>query len=327
MNSSSARENRTSRRRGVIAWVLIALFVCLGGLFSMGFIGRSESTLRETSYRSAVGAQEPRRSALVDGIRLAYTDSGGTGPVVICLPAIGHGARDFEDLSRRLTPQYRVIALDFPNQGNSGSDTKPASGTRYSQLLAEFMDQLHLESVTLLGNSIGGAAAVRYTQQHPERVKALVLCDSGGLGQPNRIGRIFIGAFVQFFAAGRRGAFWYPWAFDKYYRKVLIKEPAKAERERIVRSAYEIAPILEQAWRSFPQSQENLLPILHEIRCPVLLAWAKDDFVIPLKLSEPSFKEFPNYRLEVFEGGHAAFLEDPSQFEGSLRTFLATAHQ
>jgi pimeloyl-ACP methyl ester carboxylesterase len=63
----------------------------------------------------------------------------------------------------------------------------------------------------------------------------------------------------------------------------LIKEPAQEERERIVRSAYETAPILEQAWMSFARPEENLYPILPEIRCPVLIAWAKDDFVVPLK--------------------------------------------
>src|SRR5208283_4413745 len=53
-------------------------------------------------------------------------------------------------------------------------------------------------------------------RQSAERVKAIVLCDSGGRGPPGPVGQIFIGAFVQFFAAGSRGAFWFPWAFDRY---------------------------------------------------------------------------------------------------------------
>ena len=304
-----------------VVWAVASVLVLLGGLFAMGFVGTERKT-RDADYRSAVGAQEPRKYVSLDGISIAYADSGGSGPVLICLHAIGHGARDFEDLGRRLSPQYRVIALDFPNQGNSGSDSQPASGTRYSKLLSDFIERLDLRSVTLLGNSIGAATAIRYTHLYPERVKALVLCDSGGLGPPDRLSRVFIEAFVQFFAAGRRGAFWFPWAFDKYYRRVLLKEPAREERERIVRSAYEIAPTLEEAWRSFAKPEENLFPILHEIRCPVLLAWAKNDTVIPLKRSEPSFEQFPNHHLEVFEGGHAAFLEDPDRFEQSLRRFF-----
>src|SRR5216683_749265 len=111
-----------------------------------------------------------------DGISIAYHDSGGNAPVLICLHAIGHGSRDFQDLSQRLGAHYRVIALDFPDQGYSGSDSQPASGTRYTQLLTQFIEKLHLGGVTLLGNSIGGAVAVRYASVHPDRVKALVLC-------------------------------------------------------------------------------------------------------------------------------------------------------
>jgi pimeloyl-ACP methyl ester carboxylesterase len=56
------------------------------------------------------------------------------------------------------------------------------------------------------------------------------------------------------------------------------------------------------------------------------MAWAKDDFVLALKNNEPSFQQFPDHHLELFEGGHAAFLEDPDRFEQSLRRFLAKAY-
>jgi len=306
-------------------WLLSgSAVVVVAVLFMMGFLGLgNRRTL--TNYRSAAGAQRPSKAS-VDGVTIAYADSGGTGPVVLCLHAIGHGARDFEDLSRRLSPDYRVIALDFPNQGNSGPDSKPASGTRYAEIVSQLIDQLHLTSLTLVGNSIGGAVAVRYASLHPERVKALVLCDSGGLGSPSKIGRVFIAGFVQFFAAGRRAAIWFPWAFSHYYAHVLRERSAQEERDRIVRSAYEIAPTLEDAWRSFARPEENLLPVLPDIRCPVLIAWAKDDFVLPLKSNQAAFQRFPKHEVETFEGGHAAFLEDPDRFESAVRLFLKSVY-
>jgi 4,5:9,10-diseco-3-hydroxy-5,9,17-trioxoandrosta-1(10),2-diene-4-oate hydrolase len=280
-----------------------------------------------THFRSAVGAQEPRKTLTVDGVLIAYSDTGGGGPVLICLHAIGHGARDFQDLSRRLGPQYRVIAIDFPGQGNSGDDSQSASGTRYTHLLAQFIDELHLQSVTLLGNSIGGAVSVRYASLHPERVKALVLCDSGGLGPPpDPNSRAYIEKFVELFASGSRGDPAFGPAFAHFYQSVLIENPAQEERDRIVRSAYEIAPVLEQAWKSFARPEESLWEVLPRIHCPVLLAWAQNDAVISLKSAEPAFARFPNHRLEVFAGGHAAFLEDPERFETALRQFLGTVY-
>jgi pimeloyl-ACP methyl ester carboxylesterase len=196
---SLASPQRKRWRTGLLAVSLALLVVALLGT------GRQKMT----NYRSAVGAQQPSRVVL-HGISISYSHSGGSGPVVICLHAIGHGARDFEDLSRRLSPGYRVISLDFPNHGNSGADSQPARGMRYKEMLAQFIDELHLPAVVLLGNSIGGAVPIRYASLYPERVKAIVLCDCGGLGPPGPVGPVFIGGFVQFFAAGRRGAFWFP---------------------------------------------------------------------------------------------------------------------
>lgn len=310
------------RRSNIRIWrVALLAFLSLAFLLVTGILGLGRKA-RNTNYRSSVGAQQPHRVVLSDGVVLSYSDSGGSGPVIICLPAIGHGARDFEDLSRRLAPHYRVLALDFPGQGSSGPDVNPASATRYASVLTEFIDKQGLDSVVLIGNSIGGAASIRYASNRPMRVKALILCDTGGLGKPGLVGELFIGGFVQFFAAGRRGAFWYPWAFSHYYRHVLIMASAREERDRIISSAYEIAAPSEQAWRSFAKREEDLLPLLPGIQCPVLLAWAKQDFVIPLKFVQPSFKLLRRYQLEVFEGGHSAFLEDPEHFERCIRKFL-----
>jgi pimeloyl-ACP methyl ester carboxylesterase len=277
------------------------------------------------SFRSAVGAQAPRKSIELDGIRVAYTDTGGGDQVIICLHAIGHGARDFQDLSARLREQYRVIALDFPGQGNSAPDPHPASGTRYTRLLSIFVEKLDLKSVVILGNSIGGATAVRYQNEHADRVRALILCDSGGLTPPpDQKSQAYIQSYVEFFEAGRKGAPWFSAAFDGYYRTILIAPQAQAERERIVGSAYEIAPILEQAWQSFARPEESLWKILPEVRSPVLAAWARHDTIIPLDSNAPAIARFPRHALEVFDGGHAAFLEDPDNFERQLKKFLAT---
>jgi pimeloyl-ACP methyl ester carboxylesterase len=275
-----------------------------------------------TNFRSAVGAQEPRKTVSLDGVVIAFTDSIGQGPVIICLHAIGHGAGDFQNLSRRFGLQYRVIALDFPGHGNSGPDSQPACAARYSQILQRFIDSLKLDSVILLGNSIGGAVSIRYAAEHPERVQALVLCNTGGLDSRGPLAAVFTRAFVRFFAAGRRRAFWFPWAFARYYRKVLSGEAGSEQRERIIRSAYEVSPILEEAWRSFGRPDEDLRGLLPRIQCPVLVAWAKDDFSNQLTRCRPALDLFPNHCLEVFEGGHAAFLEDPDRFEQSLCRFL-----
>ena len=277
--------------------------------------------------RAAVGATAPWKEAIVDGVRLAY-DADGDGAPIVCLHAIAHGARDFAGIRCHLHTRYRVIALDWPGHGSSGDDHEPASAARYATLLGGFLDALGLERPVVLGNSIGGAAAIRVAAAEPERVRALVLANPGGLdrGGGGVLNRIVTGAMAAFFAAGARGARgarWYPRAFGAYYRIVLTGPPAVEQRTRIVAQGAEIAPVLRDAWRSFGTRDADLRALAPSIRCPVLFAWAADDRINQLARCRAAIARFPDARLETFRAGHAAFLEAPDAFIPVLDRFLA----
>src|SRR5512147_442687 len=96
-----------------------------------------------TTQRSVVGTRAPWREVTVDGVRLAYDDE-GSGPALVCLHAIAHGAGDFAGLRERcrtrLRAGWRVLALDWPGHGNSGDDHVPVSTRRYAELLGGFLD-------------------------------------------------------------------------------------------------------------------------------------------------------------------------------------------
>jgi 4,5:9,10-diseco-3-hydroxy-5,9,17-trioxoandrosta-1(10),2-diene-4-oate hydrolase len=272
--------------------------------------------------RAAVGASPPWRERTIDGVRLAYDDEGG-GPAIVCLHAIGHGAGDFRRLRARFSARHRLVALDWPGQGRSGDDRLPPSAARYADLLGGLLDALQVHECVVIGNSIGGAAALRYTAAHPHRVRALVLENPGGLDRPDRLAALVIGAMVRFFSAGVGRARWYPAAFGAYYRLVLSGRPAAAQRARIVASAFEIAPLLAQAWRGFGEPAADLRPLIDRVRCPVLFAWATRDRFVQLRRSLPSIRRFSNARLQRFRAGHAAHLETPDAFELAVEEFLA----
>jgi 4,5:9,10-diseco-3-hydroxy-5,9,17-trioxoandrosta-1(10),2-diene-4-oate hydrolase len=273
--------------------------------------------------RAILGA-ETGCTAVIDGVRLAYDDE-GSGAAIVCLHAIGHGASDFARLRRRFRASHRVIALDFPGQGRSGADREPPSAQRYASLLVGLLDHIGVERPVLVGNSIGGAAALIHAAAHPDRVRALVLENPGGLA-PNddAAARFALAGMVRFFAAGARGARWFPPAFAAYQRFAVLRRRSAAEqRRRIVATAYESAPLLERAWRGFAAREADLRPLATRVRCPVLFAWAKRDRFIALRRSLPTIRLFPDARLETFRAGHAAHLETPERFEASLERFLA----
>jgi pimeloyl-ACP methyl ester carboxylesterase len=259
----------------------------------------------------------------IDGSRLALDDD-GAGDAVVCLHAIGHDARDFARLSARLRDRHRVLALDWPGQGRSPHDGRPVTAAHYADLLAAALDRLDVATCVLVGNSIGGAAAITYAARRPARVRALVLEDPGGLAPvDDRLARTFLAAMARFFEAGARGARWFPLAFALYYRVVLQRPAAREARERIVARARDVAPVLAEAWRGFAAAEADLRPLVPAVRCPVLVAWAARDQVIPLARCLPAVQTFPQARLVRFPAGHAAHLETPDAFEAELETFLA----
>jgi pimeloyl-ACP methyl ester carboxylesterase len=255
----------------------------------------------------------------VDGVRLAVARE-GRGQTLVCLHAIGHGGRDFEALTAAIKDRFDIIRIDWPDQGRSGPDTKAPTAERYVELLAGLLAQLQVECPIIIGNSIGGAAAILYASDHP--VRALVLCDAGGLFEITPAVRRACRFFVRFFAAGARRAWWYKTAFAAYYRIVLPSPAAAAQRKRIVQASFEIAPVLRDAWGGFGAPEADIRHVARQLDVPVWCAWAKSDRVIPLRYALPAIGELRHARVTRFKGGHSAFLERPKKF---VREFLKFA--
>ena len=126
----------------------------------------------------ALGAQEPVTFIDANGVRLAAMRR-GRGQPIVCLHAIAHGARDFEELAARVGDAFEIIALDWPGHGLSPHDGHAPDAAHYGDVLSAALDALQLEKPVLLGCSIGGAAALRVAAGRPEKIAGLVLRKCG----------------------------------------------------------------------------------------------------------------------------------------------------
>jgi pimeloyl-ACP methyl ester carboxylesterase len=269
-------------------------------------------------YRAEVGVPAGSDEILIDGARLAIARE-GSGPPVLCLHAIGHGARDYETFSALMRHRYEIIRLDWPGQGRSDPDQEPATSTRYASLIRGVVDALRLEPPIIIGCSIGGAAAIRYASENP--VVGLVLANSGGLIEVTKSTQRACLLFSRIFAAGSRGAWWYKAAFAQFYRSVLPSPAALDQRKRIAKSAYEIAPVLAEAWRGFADAAQDHRGLAIALDVPVLFAWAMQDWINPFTAAEATIRQMKRAQVAKFQGGHAAFLERPEQFAATFDRF------
>lgn len=122
---------------------------------------------------------EEARRIRVDGLELACLEwPGERGPVLCLHDLIGHKGA-FRALAERLSPAFRVLAVDLRGRGDSG---KPRSGYGFAYHLRDLeglADALGLERFTLVGHSFGATVSAYIAALRPARVQALVLLDGG----------------------------------------------------------------------------------------------------------------------------------------------------
>ncbi|MGW1024598.1 alpha/beta fold hydrolase [Streptomyces sp. NPDC002577] len=121
------------------------------------------------------------RTVKANGITLAYRtwgpdDAAADTPPVVLLHCRGADSTDWDRIAGPLSAARRVLALDLRGHGRSDWP-----GTyRYESMRDDafgFLTALGIERADVVGHSLGGAAAYLLAQQHPERVRRLVLED------------------------------------------------------------------------------------------------------------------------------------------------------
>ena len=128
-------------------------------------------------------APQPRRElASVPGVRLWFTDTGGTGESIVLMHAITGTSESWSPQIEAFSRAgYRVIAFDRRGWGRSETDaaTGPQPGSASDDLHA-LADHLSLGRFHLVGVAGGGFVALDYAAAHPERLASLVVGASTG---------------------------------------------------------------------------------------------------------------------------------------------------
>ena len=115
----------------------------------------------------------------VNGIELAYEEAGSGDRAFVLVHGFTGCRGDFELQLPALAKRGRTVALDQRGQGES--DRADRATYHFAQLaddLLGFADALGLVRFDLLGHSMGGIVAQRFTLAHPDRVASLVLMDT-----------------------------------------------------------------------------------------------------------------------------------------------------
>ncbi|WP_255191453.1 alpha/beta fold hydrolase [Natronobeatus ordinarius] len=270
----------------------------------------------------------------VDGCRIAYRRAGTEGPPVVLLHG---GGVDDATLSWRHTLEelaegYQVYAPSWPGYGESMGPLEHTTDS-YVSLLEGFLESVGLEQCALAGISMGGAAALGFALEYPQRVERLTLVGSYGLGE-----RIPVGSFWKTVAhvPGMNALGWNALALSSEATRVglsgVVADPVRLSPEFVedVRSRARRS----DAGRAFEAFQRNELAPdgtvvtnyaddLESLTVPTLLVHGAEDPLFPARWSRRAADRLPDAELAVLEDcGHWPTRERPEVFNAILREFL-----
>ena len=268
---------------------------------------------------AAVTASDDSRTVELPAGRVNYSDTGSGAPLLFV-----HGFLTDRTLWRKVMPLlssgYRCIAPDWPlgshrEPMSPGADLSPPGIAR---VVSDFLDELELEDVTLIGNDTGGAICQLVATRHPERLGRLVLtpCDAYDNFLPPMFRPLQAIAHVpgSIFAIGQtmrltplRHA---PNAFGWLAKHGPDPDVTRAWIEPVLRSREvrrDVAKILKGiSTRYTLEAAERL----REFERPALIAWAPEDRFFKFSYAERLAAAIPDSRLERIEDSWTYVCED-----------------
>lgn len=126
---------------------------------------------------SASAAPSTQFLKLPDG-QIAYDDSGGNGPLVICAPGLGDVREQYRFLAPKLAADgFRVVTMDLRGLGQSSVDWPEYSPAAVGADIVAMIRHLGASKAFIVGNSMTGGSAVWAAAEDPDHVAGIVLID------------------------------------------------------------------------------------------------------------------------------------------------------
>jgi 4,5:9,10-diseco-3-hydroxy-5,9,17-trioxoandrosta-1(10),2-diene-4-oate hydrolase len=221
-----------------------------------------------------------------------FVAEAGTGPAVVMLHGGGPGASGVSNYSRNidaLAESFRVIVPDMPGYGRSAKAVDHDDPFGYlADAIRGLLDELGVDTAHLIGNSYGGAAALRLALDTPDRVERLVVMGPGGIGTTRGLPTSGLKSLLSYYGGdGPSRA-----KLETFIRTYLVYDGASVPDALIdLRYAASIDPEvvadpplrrpsgLRTLWRMDLTRDSRL----KGLRTPTLVLWGRDD-----KVNRPS---------------------------------------
>jgi pimeloyl-ACP methyl ester carboxylesterase len=208
---------------------------------------------------------------------------GNGGHPLIMMHGWGQNLRALQPMAELLADRAQIHLLDLPGFGKTPPPPADWDTTQYADRVLAYLDDQHIERADLLGHSFGGRVSMRLAHKYPDRVRSIIMINSGGLQRQK--------------------------TFQKSLRSQWIKT---------MRGAFKISPVNRQElldWHSKKYGSidylnagllrgtlvktvsEDVTEIVKQIQAPVLLLWGEADTETPVEMAHRYHALFPHSEL------------------------------
>jgi pimeloyl-ACP methyl ester carboxylesterase len=226
----------------------------------------------------------------------------GEGPPVVLLHGGGGDSRQWLPNLEALARHHLVYAPDLPGFGSSRPLLDSYSLPSLASFVTSFLEAVELDTVALVGHSMGGGTALSLALESPQRVEKLVLVNSLGLGEE-------IALWVRLLCLPT-----IPRALSRLTRALV-------RRSSLLSPIHDAQRKLGRQIAGLRGQRTVWTHRLKELRVPTLLVWGKRDLYLPVAHAYAASQLIPDCQLHIWDNcGHSPYRD--RRFNRILLDFL-----
>jgi pimeloyl-ACP methyl ester carboxylesterase len=319
--SQSSNKLKSKIMKSIFKKLLIALGILV--LLILGYTWLNYAPDKSLEELKVKWAYDNSQFLEIDGMPVHYRINGEGEPLVL-IHGTGASLHTWEKWTEILEKDFKVISLDMPAFGLTGPNPERVyTLAYYAKFLDAFLEKIEVDKFSIVGNSLGGGIAWKYTSLFSNKVKSMILIDPMGYPRKGELPfalRLAANKYAsQYLKTVTPKALFYKSMNEVYHNDALVTD-------ELVNRYYDLylREGNRQAFVDRAMSIEKVDTLeIATIKTPTLILWgAKDEWISPE--DAPKFKKAikGSELITYSNAGHVPMEELPKLTAHDARIFL-----
>ena len=290
----------------------------MSGLYTPYVLIANGPLTSNTADATKTATRERLVYTTVNGITLAYSDTGAGLPIVL-LHAFPLNRTMWAEQETALSSQFRVITVDLRGHGESDAPLWHYTLDQAADDVRALLDHLSITQALFVGLSMGGYVLLAFYRKYADRVKGMVLADTKAQADTpeGKAGRFQMAQIAYTQGPSAIADIMIPKLLSP---ATIQSKPEIVQRIRTMIEGNQISVIAGDlmAMAERPDS----LPFLKQITCPTQIIVGELDQATPPADAKLMAEQIPQARLAIIPGAaHLANIEQPGKFTRIIEKF------